>query len=85
MAIHTRSAALGLASDVDTTQLSRVSRLVSAVTGIAVPPNKAVVGANVFAYEPGIHQDGTLVRPATSEVMRPDTVGAVPSRLVLGE
>src|SRR5262249_15396267 len=60
MTLHTRSAHLGLATSIDTTQLARVSRLVSATTGILVPPNKAIVGANAFAHESGIHQDGML-------------------------
>src|SRR5690349_7225598 len=60
MALHTRAAKLGLATGIDTTQLTAVSRLVSTATGIMVPPNKAIVGANAFAHESGIHQDGML-------------------------
>jgi 2-isopropylmalate synthase len=85
MAIHTRASKLGLATGIDTTQLTSVSRLVSTVTGIAVPPNKAVVGANAFAHESGIHQDGMLKHQATYEIMRPETVGAAQTRLVLGK
>ena len=85
MALHTRSAALGLATGIDTTQLTSVSRLVSTTTGIVVPPNKAIVGANAFAHESGIHQDGMLKHPAMYEVMRPETVGAAQTRLVLGK
>jgi 2-isopropylmalate synthase len=85
MAIHTRAAKLGLATRIDTTQLTAVSRLVSTATGIVVPPNKAIVGANAFAHESGIHQDGMLKHQATYEIMRPETVGAAQTRLVLGK
>jgi 2-isopropylmalate synthase len=85
MAIHTRAGKLGLTTGIDTTQLTSVSRLVSTVTGIAVPPNKAIVGGNAFAHESGIHQDGMLKHQSTYEIMRPETVGAVQTRLVLGK
>ena len=85
MALHTRAAVLGLATGIDTTQLTRISRLVSSSTGMVVPPNKAVVGANAFAHESGIHQDGMLKHEATYEIMRPETVGATQTRLVLGK
>jgi 2-isopropylmalate synthase len=85
MAIHTRAARLGLTTGIDTTQLTSVSRLVSTATGIVVPPNKAVVGANAFAHESGIHQDGMLKHQSTYEIMRPETVGAARTRLVLGK
>jgi len=85
MAIHTRAATLGLATGVDTTQLTAVSRLVSTATGIVVPPNKAIVGATASAHESGIHQDGMLKHQATYEIMRPEVVGAAQSRLVLGK
>src|SRR5215468_971999 len=85
MAIHTRAAKLGLTTGIDTTQLTSVSRLVSTATGIAVPPNKAIVGANAFAHESGIHQDGMLKHQATYEIMRPETVGAAKTRFVLGK
>jgi len=85
MALHTRSAALGLTTGIDTTQLTGVSRLVSTATGMVVPPNKAVVGANAFAHESGIHQDGMLKHPSMYEIMRPETVGAAQTRLVLGK
>ncbi|HEU4730300.1 MAG TPA: 2-isopropylmalate synthase [Kofleriaceae bacterium] len=85
MAIHTRAAKFGLATGIDTTQLSSVSRLVSTATGIVVPPNKAIVGANAFAHESGIHQDGMLKHQATYEIMLPETVGAAQTRLVLGK
>jgi len=85
MALHTRAAKYGLATRIDTTQLVRASRLVSAATGIVVQPNKAIVGANAFAHEAGIHQDGMLKHEATYEIMRPETVGAAQTRLVLGK
>ncbi|MCA9611859.1 MAG: 2-isopropylmalate synthase, partial [Myxococcales bacterium] len=76
MALHTRRALLGLSTGIDTTQLTRASRLVSKVTGMVVQPNKAIVGANAFAHEAGIHQDGMLKNEETYEIMRPETVGA---------
>jgi 2-isopropylmalate synthase len=85
MALATRSAKFGLATGIDTTQLVRVSRLLSTVIGVAIPPNKAIVGANAFAHESGIHQDGMLKNQDTYEIMRPETVGATQTRLVLGK
>jgi len=85
MALHTRKSSYGLATKIDTTQISRISKLVSNYTGIMVPPNKAVVGANAFAHEAGIHQDGMLKNELTYEIMRPETVGLSQSRLVLGK
>ncbi len=85
MALATRSAKFGLHTGIDATQLVRVSRLVSGVTGMVVPPNKAIVGANAFAHESGIHQDGMLKHQATYEIMRPESVGATQTRLVLGK
>jgi 2-isopropylmalate synthase len=85
MTLHTRAGKLGLTTGIDTTQLTSISRLVSATTGFAVPPNKAIVGANAFAHESGIHQDGMLKHQATYEIMRPESVGATQTRLVLGK
>jgi 2-isopropylmalate synthase len=85
MALATRKAKFGLETGVDTTQLVRVSRLVSTVTGVLVPPNKAIVGANAFAHESGIHQDGMLKNQQTYEIMNPESVGATQTRLVLGK
>jgi 2-isopropylmalate synthase len=85
MALHTRPAVFGLATGVDTTQLTRMSKLVSNYTSIVVQPNKAVVGSNAFAHEAGIHQDGMLKNNLTYEIMRPEDVGATQSRLVLGK
>jgi len=85
MAIATRSAKFNLRTGIDATQLVRVSRVVSTVTGIAVPPNKAIVGANAFAHESGIHQDGMLKHQQTYEIMLPESVGVTQTRLVLGK
>ncbi len=85
MALKTRAAVFGLNSGVDTTQIARTSRMVSNYTGIPVQPNKAIVGANAFAHEAGIHQDGMLKHHQTYEIMNPETVGLSSSRLVLGK
>lgn len=85
MALHTRRGVYGLTTGIDTTQIARVSRMVSNYTGIPVQPNKAIVGANAFAHEAGIHQDGMLKNQETYEIMRPETVGLSRSRLVLGK
>jgi len=70
---------------IDTTQIAKTSRLVSALTGIVVQPNKAIVGENAFRHESGIHQDGILKHRRTYEIMRPQDVGIGESRLVLGK
>ncbi|MBI4316628.1 MAG: 2-isopropylmalate synthase [Chloroflexi bacterium] len=85
MALHTRRPVFNLSTGIDTTHIMRVSRLVSNYTGIVVQPNKAIVGANAFAHEAGIHQDGMLKHHMTYEIMRPETVGLSASRLVLGK
>ncbi len=85
MALRTRPHVFGLTTGIDTTQISRASKLVSNYTGIVVQPNKAIVGANAFAHEAGIHQDGMLKNYLTYEIMRPEDVGANRSRLVLGK
>ena len=85
MALHTRRPVFNLDTGVDTTQFMRVSRMVSNYTGIVVQPNKAVVGANAFAHEAGIHQDGMLKNQKTYEIMLPEAVGANQSQLVLGK
>ncbi|MGI8829966.1 MAG: 2-isopropylmalate synthase [Candidatus Limnocylindria bacterium] len=73
------------ATNVATEQLTATSRLVSFLTGIAVQPNKSVVGANAFAHESGIHQDGFLKNPLTYEIMTPESVGLSGSTLTLGK
>ena len=85
MALHTRRQVLDLDCAIDTTQLARVSKMVSNYTGISVQPNKAIVGANAFAHEAGIHQDGMLKNHLTYEIMLPETVGVLQTRLVLGK
>lgn len=85
MALQTRQSTLNLTTGIDTTQIMHMSRLVSNYTGILVQPNKAVVGANAFAHEAGIHQDGMLKHQQTYEIMRPETVGASHTKLVLGK
>lgn len=85
MTLRTRQALLGLETGIDTTQLVRTSKLVSLRTGMMVQPNKAIVGANAFAHEAGIHQDGMLKHQETYEIMRPETVGASKTLLVLGK
>ena len=85
MALHTRRAVYNLETGIETTHIARVSKMVSNYTGIPVQPNKAIVGANAFAHEAGIHQDGMLKNHMTYEIMRPEMVGVNQSRLVLGK
>ncbi|MGA7121046.1 MAG: 2-isopropylmalate synthase [Polyangiaceae bacterium] len=85
MAMITRRDYLGVNVGIQTRLLCPTSRLVSRITGLTVPPNKAVVGSNAFAHEAGIHQHGVLANRATYEVMRPEDVGFGTSRLVLGK
>ena len=85
MALGTRANYFGVATRVQTRELTRASRVVSACTGVYVAPNKAIVGANAFAHEAGIHQDGMLKHPSTYEIMSPEAVGADSSTLVLGK
>ncbi|MFO8064051.1 MAG: 2-isopropylmalate synthase [Spirochaetia bacterium] len=85
MALRTRKASYNLETGIDTTQITRVSHMVSNFTGMYVQPNKAVVGANAFAHEAGIHQHGMLKHNETYEIMRPEMVGLTKSQLVLGK
>jgi len=85
MAIRTRGEKIGLQTGVDATQLCRTSKLVSRSTSYPVPPNKSIVGANAFAHESGIHQDGMIKHALTYEIMRPEDVGATQTELVLGK
>jgi 2-isopropylmalate synthase len=85
MALHTRGQFFGLYTNIETRELARSSRLVSMCTGIDVPPNKAIVGANAFAHEAGIHQDGVLKNRLTYEIMSAETVGWDGVGLVLGK
>jgi 2-isopropylmalate synthase len=85
MALHTRRNLMNLATSIRAREIHPTSRLTSMITGIVVQPNKAVVGANAFAHEAGIHQDGVLKNPMTYEIMAPETVGLSSNRLVLGK
>jgi len=85
MAIKTRSDFFNLTTSIDTRQIYRASRLVSELTGFPVQPNKAIVGANAFRHESGIHQDGVIKMPITYEIIDPRTVGIPASSLVLGK
>ena len=85
MALRTRHDRVPYATGIDTTHITRVSRLVSAITGFSVQPNKAIVGANAFAHESGIHQDGMLKNKETYEIMTPESVGLNRSTLVMGK
>jgi 2-isopropylmalate synthase len=86
MALRTRGDAFGSpVTGIVTEQLVAASQLVSRITGFPVPPNKAIVGANAFAHEAGIHQDGMLKNRGTYEIMDPRAVGWTASKLVLGK
>ena len=85
MAIKTRSDIYGCSTGINTREICRVSRLVSKYTGFVVAPNKAIVGANAFRHEAGIHQDGMLKERSTYEIIRPEDVGFVGVGLVLGK
>jgi 2-isopropylmalate synthase len=85
MAVRTRQDMFSCDTTIDTTQILAASRLVSGITGFAVQPNKAIVGANAFAHESGIHQDGVLKSRETYEIMRAEDVGWNTNRMVLGK
>jgi 2-isopropylmalate synthase len=85
MAVRTRQDLFNCDTRIDTTQIVPTSRLVSNITGFAVQPNKAVVGANAFAHESGIHQDGVIKKRETYEIMRAEDVGWSHNRMVLGK
>jgi len=89
MAIHTRAdffseAGKTLSTSINTREIHRTSQLVSQLTGFTVQPNKAIVGANAFAHEAGVHVDGVLKARATYEIMTPETIGLSGSTFVLG-
>jgi len=73
-----------LTTNIDTKQIHKTSQLVSRLTGFVIQPNKAIVGANAFAHESGVHVDGVLKERSTYEIMRPETIGLSESRMVLG-
>jgi 2-isopropylmalate synthase len=85
MAVKTRGDQYGYETGINTRELYRTSKLVQSLTGVSVQPNKAIVGANAFAHESGIHQDGVLKDRSTYEIMSPDDVGVPESSLVLGK
>ena len=85
MAMKVRSDLLKVQSNINTSAISKTSKLVSSITGFPVQPNKAIVGANAFAHESGIHQDGVLKNVQTYEIMSPETIGLKKSSLVLGK
>ncbi len=85
MAIKTRNDAYPYATNIDTTMLTRASKLVAAATSFPVQYNKAIVGRNAFAHESGIHQDGMLKHTQTYEIMTPESVGVAKTSLVMGK
>jgi 2-isopropylmalate synthase len=85
MALRTRKDFFNFEVGILTEQIYPTSRLLTSITGIQVPPNKAIVGANAFAHESGIHQDGVLKEKITYEIMKPETVGITQSTLILGK
>ena len=85
MALRTRHDIMPYTTGIRTENIMKASRLVSTVTGFAVQPNKAIVGANAFAHEAGIHQDGMLKHSGTYEIMTPESVGVTTSKLVMGK
>ena len=85
MCIKTRKDLLPYRTDIKTKNISRISHLVSKITGFFVQPNKAIVGKNAFAHESGIHQDGMLKHSNTYEIMTPESIGLSSSELVLGK
>lgn len=85
MAVRTRKDFFHCDTRIDATQIVPVSKMVAAITGFPVQPNKAIVGANAFAHESGIHQDGVLKHRETYEIMRAEDVGWTTNKLVLGK
>jgi 2-isopropylmalate synthase len=85
MALRTRHDILPFRTDVVTEHIFATSKLLSTITGIVVQPNKAIVGANAFAHEAGIHQHGVLMEKSTYEIMTPESIGLTQNKLVLGK
>ncbi|MEE8622859.1 MAG: 2-isopropylmalate synthase, partial [Alphaproteobacteria bacterium] len=85
MALRTRHDSLPYDTGIRTEGITKASRLVSGITGFVVQPNKAIVGANAFAHEAGIHQHGMLMHAGTYEIMRPESIGLTKSSLVMGK
>ncbi len=85
MGLSTRQDLYGFTTNINTTQIYNASRLISAITGVSVQPNKAIVGANAFAHEAGIHQHGVLANKKTYEIMTPQSIGLPENVIVLGK
>ena len=85
MALKVRHDVMPVATNIVSTEITRASRLISGITGFQVQPNKAIVGANAFAHESGIHQDGMIKDSSTYEIMTPESVGLTQSSLVMGK
>jgi 2-isopropylmalate synthase len=85
MALRTRRDVFNADTKIRTEEIMRSSRLVTKITGISVQPNKAIVGANAFAHESGIHQDGLLKEKSTYEIIRPESIGLRAAKLVMGK
>ena len=85
MSLRTRSDAFQADTRINTEEIMRTSRLVTKITGISVQPNKAIVGANAFAHESGIHQDGLLKEKTTYEIIKPESIGLHSTKFVLGK
>ncbi len=85
MALRTRRDIFNADTNIKTEEIMRSSRLVTKITGMYVQPNKAIVGANAFAHESGIHQDGLLKEKSTYEIIRPETIGLHKTKFVLGK
>ena len=85
MALRTRNDLMPFVTGIETESITKASRLVAMITGFTVQPNKAIVGANAFAHEAGIHQDGVLKHAGTYEIMTPESVGLTKSNLVMGK
>ncbi|MDR3215810.1 MAG: 2-isopropylmalate synthase [Clostridiaceae bacterium] len=85
MAIRTRKEFFGAYTGINTKELYNASKLVSAITGIRIPPNKAIIGANAFVHASGIHQHGILAERSTYEIMNPEDIGLAQTKLQLGK
>lgn len=85
MIIDTRKKDLGVYTDIKTKEIVRTSSIVKSLTGYVIAPNKAIVGKNAFAHEAGIHQDGMLKDRSTYEIIRPEDIGLMESKLILGK
>lgn len=85
VALAVRQSFFGVRTNLHLEEIYSTSRMLSQITGISVPPNKAVVGSNAFAHEAGIHQDGILKNPLTYEIIRPEAVGVPARRLIVGK